>query len=134
MKNKNNPFVYSAAFFFGTLAVVLVLSMVISAFTPKPMRVASIEIFYAKVVVSTLNMLLLAFLIHNYAKAYVNVKSRFSLGLLMMAVALLAGSFTANPLLQAFFGFRGTGIGPFLLVPELFTLAAVAILIWLSRE
>ena len=63
-------------------------------------------------------------------------KAEFSVGLIIFTVALLTYSVTSNPLIYGFAGFRlsGAGLGPFTMLPDLFTCIASAILLYLSRQ
>ncbi|MCX8205028.1 MAG: hypothetical protein N3H31_05205 [Candidatus Nezhaarchaeota archaeon] len=92
-----------------------------------------VEFFYiANAVVSTLNAALLAILLVIYIDVYRRTKSDFTIGLVVFSVALFLYALTSNPLLALAFGFRPLGLGPFVLLPSLFTLAAIVILLYLS--
>ncbi|MEM4257291.1 MAG: hypothetical protein QXZ13_01755 [Candidatus Diapherotrites archaeon] len=86
------------------------------------------------VFLNTINSFLLIYLLYNYITIYLNLKSKFALGLIVIASALFAQSVSANPLVAQFFGFRGFGLGPFALIPSIFTLVASLVLIYLSRQ
>lgn len=83
---------------------------------------------------ASVNTILLLYLLFNYLSIYNHLKSRFALGLIVVAISFLAGSVAANPLLHVFFGFRGSGLGPFAIMPLIFTTVVVLVLIYLSRE
>ena len=83
---------------------------------------------------TSVNILLLAYLLYNYVSVYLQVKSNFSLGLIVLASALLAHSISANPVIAMLFGFRGTGLGPFTIIPSFFTLIAAIVLVHLSKQ
>ena len=85
-------------------------------------------------VLSSINIILLSYLLFNYLSVYFQVKSNFTLGLAITGSALLAHSIASNPLIHNFFGFRGFGLGPFTIIPSLFTLITVGVLIYLSRQ
>jgi len=92
-----------------------------------------IEFFYtAKTVVSTINVTLLVFLLVTYIGIYKKTKSEFTVGLTIFTVVLLLYALTSNPLVQWAFGFRAYGLGPFAMVPDLFTCIALAVLLYLS--
>lgn len=85
-------------------------------------------------VITSLNVVLLVYLLYNYVSIYTHLKSQFSLGLIVIASALLAHSISASPFISHLFGFRGSGLGPFTIIPSLFTLVASIVLIYLSRQ
>jgi hypothetical protein len=91
------------------------------------------EFFYiAQTIVSTINITLLIILIITYASIYRKTHSEFTIGLLLFATVFLMKDLVANPLIIAIFGFRGFGLGPFVLLPELFEAAALSVLLYLS--
>lgn len=139
---KTNPFVSTLTILFGIIAVILVLTLLVDSLFPSPgtrmgLRM-NFQVFAGllllNVFITTINSILLAFLLYTYVSVYRQVKSTFSLGLIVTAGALFAHSLTSNPLLQVFFGFRGSGLGPFTIIPSLFTLVAAGVLIYLSRK
>lgn len=106
-------------------------------FTPRPpMPVpGDIELYYsAKTVVSTVNLTLLVFLLIVYVDLYRKTQSEFTIGLIVFSLVLLFYALTANPLMQWIFGFYGSGLGPFAMIPDLFTCAALAVLSYLTLK
>ena len=94
---------------------------------------ADIELFYtAQTVISTINVALLVFLLFTYIDIYRKIKSEFAIALMVFSMILLLHAFSSNPLLHRAFGFRAIGLGPFAMLPDLFTCIAVTILIYLS--
>jgi hypothetical protein len=94
---------------------------------------ADLEFYYiARTVVSTINIALLVFLIATYATIYSKTKSQFTMGLLIFATVFLMKDLTASPFVTGAFGFRSSGLGPFALLPDLFELAALSVLLYLS--
>jgi hypothetical protein len=92
-----------------------------------------IEFFYtAKTVVSTINITLLIFLLAIYADIYAKTRSEFTIGLMIFSAVLLLNALTSNPVVIWFFGFGAFGLGPFALLPDLFTLIALMVLLYLS--
>jgi hypothetical protein len=92
-----------------------------------------IEFFYtAKTVVSTVNVALMVLLFLTYASIYRKTRSEFTVGLMIFSAVLLLNTLTSNPLLIWAFGFRPFGLGPFALLPDLFTLIALSVLLYLS--
>jgi hypothetical protein len=84
------------------------------------------------VVLSTVNVALLVFLFSAYLGIYRKVKSDFTLGLMVFSVILLFYALSSNPLLQRVFGFRAFGLGPFAMLPDLFTCVALSVLLYLT--
>jgi hypothetical protein len=99
-----------------------------------PMHVSGdIELYYtAKTVVSTVNLVLLIFLLATYVGIYGKTRSEFTIGLIIFSLVLLLHAITSNPLTQWLFGFQGSGLGPFAIMPDLFTFAALVVLLYLT--
>ena len=94
-----------------------------------------IELYYViKTVLSTLNATLLVFLLALYAEIYVKRKVEFTLWLTIFCSVLLLNALTSNPILQWVFGFRPFGLGPFAVLPDVFTFIALAILLYLTMK
>jgi magnesium-transporting ATPase (P-type) len=92
-----------------------------------------IEFFYmAETIVSTINVTLLIFLLLTYISIYRKTQSEFTIGLIIFSIIFLLNALTSNPLVIWAFGFRPFGLGPFALLPDLFTCAALALLLYLS--
>jgi hypothetical protein len=87
-----------------------------------------------KAVLASVNAILLTILLAIYLGIYRKTGSEFSLGLVIFSLALLLYSLTSNPIIQRVAGFRGSGLGPFTMLPDLFTCIASAILLYLSRK
>ena len=95
--------------------------------------IADIELFYTvQTVISTINVALLVFLLFTYIDIYRKIKSEFAIALMIFSMILLFQALSSNPLLHRAFGFRAIGLGPFAMLPDLFTCIAVTILIYLS--
>jgi len=91
------------------------------------------ELFYTvKTVISTINVALLVFLLATYLDVYRNIKSEFTIALVVFSIVLLFYALSSNPLVYQPFGFRAFGLGPFAMLSDLFTCIAVSILIYLS--
>jgi hypothetical protein len=92
------------------------------------------EIYYTfKAVLASVNAFLLITLSTIYLKVYADTGLDFSLGLVVFSVALLLYSLTSNPLLVSVMGYRGSGLGPFAMLPDLFTCIASFTLLKISR-
>jgi hypothetical protein len=104
-------------------------------FTPRQYRPnpADIELYYlARTVFSTINIVLTIILIANYVSIYLKTKSEFTIGLSLFALFFLIKDITWSPFLIGFAGFGVFGLGPFAFLPDLFEMAALLILFYLS--
>jgi len=100
---------------------------------PFPQPSGDIQLYYTvTVVLSTINATLLIFLFSAYLGIYRKVRSDFTLGLMVFSVILLFYAVSSNPLVQRVFGFRAFGLGPFAMLPDLFTCVALGILLYLT--
>jgi hypothetical protein len=92
-----------------------------------------IEFFYtAKTVVSTINVTLLIFLLLTYVSIYRKTRSEFTIGLIIFSMVFLLNALASNPFVMWGFGFRPFGLGPFAMLPDLFTCVALIVLLYLS--
>ena len=94
-----------------------------------------IELYYTvKTVVSTINIALLIILLILYIGIYTRTKSEFTIGLIIFSMVLLLTALTSNPIVDWAFGFRAFGLGPFAMLPDLFTCIALAILLYFTVQ
>ena len=94
-----------------------------------------LEVYYtAKILLSSVNAVLLLGLLFIYVDIFNQVRSEFTVGLIALNVALLLYAITSNPLIHRWLGFMGSGLGPFAMLPDLFTLIASAMLLYLSQK
>ena len=92
-----------------------------------------IEFFYtAETVVSTINVTLSIFLLLIYVSIYQKTRSEFTIGLMIFSGVFLLNALALNPLVRWAFGYRAFGLGPFAMLPDLFTLGALTVLLYLS--
>jgi hypothetical protein len=92
------------------------------------------EIYYTiKAVLASVNGFLLIVLSSIYLNVYRDTGLEFSLGLVITSFALLLYSLVSNPLLVSVMGYRGSGLGPFAMLPDLFTCIASFTLLLISR-
>jgi len=93
-----------------------------------------LAIYYTfKAVLASVNAFLLIVLSSIYWKVYRDTELEFSLGLVIFSVALLMYSIVSNPLLVSVAGYRASGLGPFAMLPDLFTCIASFTLLYISR-
>jgi hypothetical protein len=108
-----------------------------SEFRPQPVEriPGDLEFFYTlQTVVSTINATLLIFLLLIYISIYMKTRSQFTIGLIIFSMILLLYAITSNPLVTRIFGFRAFGLGPFAMLPDLFTCAALVVLLYLTLK
>jgi hypothetical protein len=93
-----------------------------------------LQIYYSfKAVLASVNAFLLISISLIYIKVYNETGLEFSLGLVIFSFALLFYALTSNPLLVRYAGFMGSGLGPFAMLPDLFTCIASITLLYLTR-
>lgn len=98
-------------------------------------RSGDIELYYTlKTVLSTINATLLVFLMITYIDIYKKLKSEFTIGLIIFSMILLLYALVSNPLMQNIFGYIGIGLGPFAMLPDLFTCLALVVLLYLTMK
>ena len=94
-----------------------------------------IELFYkVKTLLSTINATLLVFLLATYVDLYKKLQSEFTSGLILFSLILLLYALSSNPLLQWLFGYRAFGLGPFAMLPDMFTTFALVVLLYLTMK
>jgi len=92
-----------------------------------------IELFYtAKTIISSVNITLLVILLITYIGIYRKTQSEFTIGLIIFSMVLLFYALTSNPITYWAFGFHAFGLGPFAMLPDLFTCIALAVLLYLT--
>jgi hypothetical protein len=92
-----------------------------------------VELFFTvKTVISSINVVFLVFLMVTYVDIYRKTKSEFTIGLMIFSLVLLLYAFSSNPLIHRIFGFRMYGLGPFTMLPDMFTCVALIILLYLT--
>jgi hypothetical protein len=130
----------------GTLIVVAVLATLWATSTswfprhpwepprrPPENILGDVELFYTVgTVVSTVNLTLSIFLLFIYIGIYQKTRSEFTIGLVIFSAVFLLNALASNPLVIRAFGFWPVGLGPFAMLSNLFTLAALAVLLYLS--
>lgn len=98
-----------------------------------PNLVEDYEFYYvSKTVISSVNIVLVSALLAIYLTLYKANKSNFVFGLIVFALVLLFYALVSNPIVISIFGFRAFGLGPFAVLPDLFTTIALSILLYLT--
>jgi hypothetical protein len=91
------------------------------------------ELFYTvQTVVSSVNVALLIILLIIYIDIFRKTKSEFTIGLLIFSMVLLLYALFSNPIIHWLFGFRSYGLGPFAMLPHIFTFVALTVLLYLT--
>lgn len=137
IKNRYISWVILGAIVIGTIAFI-----VVQYTDHKPMgqgmglhrQPGDLEIYYTfKAVLASVNAFLLVNLVVIYLKVYNETGLEFSRGLVIFSAALLLYAITSNPLLVRFAGFMGSGLGPFAMLPDLFTCLASITLLYMTQ-
>ncbi len=90
-------------------------------------------VFLTHTVLSVAMLILSFYLFFIYLKDYLQLKSGFTLGLLLAVFSFMLFAVAANPLLHVFFGVYGRD-GLFQSVPYLFATISLGILVWVSSK
>lgn len=91
------------------------------------------EYFYVVFsIISTINIALLIIVLITYLNIYSKTHSSFTVGLIIFALAFLVKDILASPFVIGLFSFRAYGLGPFAFLPDLFEMAALSVLLYLS--
>jgi hypothetical protein len=99
----------------------------------QPVPMWDFEFFYiAHAIISTLNVALLIVLLITFISVYRKTKSEFSFGLIIFGFAFLLKDLTSSPFTASVFSFAASGLGPFIVLPDLFEFAALSVLLYLS--
>jgi len=94
---------------------------------------ADFEFFYmAHTIFSTVNIVLTTLLIISYLIIYQKTRSEFPLILSLFAMMLLVKDITLSPFVIMWGGFGLFGLGPFAFLPDIFEMAALLVLFYLS--
>jgi hypothetical protein len=97
--------------------------------------VGDMELYYkVKTILSSVNATLLVILLAAYSDMYIKLKSEFTFGLIVFSLILLLYALSSNPLFQWLFGYQAFGLGPFAMLPDMFTSLALAVLLYLTMK
>jgi hypothetical protein len=91
------------------------------------------DVFLGQTLLSLAMLALSCCLFFIYLRDYLQLKSRFTMGLMLMVFSFMLFAAAANPLIHVFFGVYGRS-GPFQVVPYLFATISLAILVWVSSK
>ena len=82
---------------------------------------------------SSVMFLISAYLVFIYLKDYLELRSRFTLGILLAVVSFMLFAISSNPLLHVFLGIFGK-MGLFSIIPMVFATISLVILAWVSSK
>ncbi len=91
------------------------------------------NIFLVHTTISFLMIALSVYLLFTYLKDYLELKSKFTIGIMLAIFSFMLFAIAANPILHMFLGVYG-GKGLFQLIPYVFATIALAILVWVSSR
>lgn len=98
-----------------------------------PIKNCAGPFFPVKIILSTLNIILVIPLLYMYIRTYQELRNPFTLGLIFVMVSLFFFAITTNPLVFMFFDIPGLYPNPFAILPDLFCTIALVFLIRVSR-
>ncbi len=101
---------------------------------PQPDRVLMDFFLKVKTMVSLVNIVFIISLMFIYRGIYRQVKSQFTLGLIVVMLVLLMYALTSNPLIQILFGYHAQGLGPFAMIPDIFATFGLGLLLYISLD
>jgi hypothetical protein len=100
---------------------------------PPQRALEDLELFYTiKTIVSSVNVTLLVILLITYIGIYRKTRSEFTIGLMLFSLVLFLYAMASNPIVQVAFGYRAFGLGPFAMLPDIFSLIALTVLLYLT--
>ena len=83
--------------------------------------------------ISSIMLVLSIYMIYIYLKNYLELKSKFTLGILLAVISFMFFALTSNPMFHMIFGMFGKD-GIFTLIPLMFATISLAILAWISSR
>ncbi|MDI6886019.1 MAG: hypothetical protein QMD22_06700 [archaeon] len=102
---------------------------------PAPAPLPHMWLSNIQAVITLGNVVLLLCLLYMYARNYRQIKSKFSLGLIIFIIFLLVQAITSNPLVHLLWGFRYLyALGLLKIVSAWFEFVALAILLYISLK
>ncbi|RZB28706.1 MAG: hypothetical protein AEth_01966 [Candidatus Argoarchaeum ethanivorans] len=88
-----------------------------------------------KTIITTANVVLLVLLLAIYIRSYAQIKSKFTLGLMIFVFILLLQAVTSTPCMHAAAcGRRMCVLGPLDVIPDILEFMALLVLLYLSSE
>jgi phosphoglycerol transferase MdoB-like AlkP superfamily enzyme len=101
---------------------------------PEPDRVLMDIYLKVKTMISLVNIVFIISLMSIYYGIYRQVKSKFTMGLIIVMLVLLMYALSSNPIIHVLFGYQAQGLGPFAMMPDIFTTIALGVLLYISLD
>ena len=132
--NKNNAYkaVFGTFMIFFIAIMVLLITNILFPFR-RLGQVNMTSYFMISNLISFTLLVISIYLIYIYLKDYLELKSNFTLGILLSVISFMLFAMTSNPLLHQFFGVYGK-MGLFSMMSYLFATISLAILAWVSSK
>jgi hypothetical protein len=90
--------------------------------------------YYAHAIISTVNIALLIVLSIIFISVYRKTRSEFAFGLIVFGFAFLLKDIVSNPFIAGIFSFFASGLGPFIVLPDMFELVALSVLLYMHLK
>jgi len=137
--NKNSKDGYSLKAGIGTTVIVvglIIIFLLINSIIPfnrYDMRELMRNSFPLYIFLSSSLTVVSIYLMYIYLKDYLELRSRFTLGILFAIISFFLFAITSNPLLHAVLGIR-ENMGIFSFIPMIFAIISLAVLAWISSK
>jgi hypothetical protein len=97
-------------------------------------KIMAMNFLLPKIIINSIASILVIYLLSNYIKIYLQLKSKFTIGLILISITLLSQTLISNPLLINLIGVKGIGMDVLSLISSIFILITAFILIYLQKE
>jgi hypothetical protein len=147
MTNTNNNSNSALKFKIGLLLPIFILVGLFAAFLAASILYSPIQrppqyftqydfefFYYAHAIISTVNIALLIVLSIIFISVYRKTRSEFAFGLIVFGFAFLLKDIVSNPFVAGIFSFAASGLGPFIVLPDIFELAALSVLLYMHLK
>jgi len=115
--------------FFATIGTLAATSMMEPPLPVRDPIFKEIALFF-----NIVNITLCAVLIFLYLQIWRKTRSEFTVGLIVLSMALMLHTLASNPFISRGFGFPQYNLGPFSILPVLFTTVALSVLLYLASR
>lgn len=136
-RQRAQPSGFSGKALVGTLAILAIAMLIFMMFDSiMPFRRSQmLDLMLGMAALSTLTIIFSVVLIYTYLKDYLELKSSFTLALLLAIISFLMFGISSNPFVHLFFGVPGRPAGGlFAIAPLFFAALALGILAWVSNK
>jgi hypothetical protein len=121
----------------GLIAALLAASILYSPIQKPPQYFTPYDFeffYYAHAIISTVNIALLIVLSIIFISVYRKTRSEFAFGLIVFGFAFLLKDIVSSPFMAGIFSFAASGLGPFIVLPDIFELAALSVLLYMNLK